>query len=202
MSDLVLIRWSKRATITAGVLWPLVLGIVLFIGVLTGAIEDVEPMGPRGILGLATAFYVPAIVLMFALAGVCARYKEQWRAFGQIGLIFALIALVILPISGAEAMGSGQISPMAPMEEAAILAVVLGSTILGIGFVLFGLAAVRTDTPSRQFGGILIGVGLFQPLILLAPDGFNVIAYSLGWLVLGWVLPAAKENAPQPGGAA
>ena len=75
--------------------------------------------------------------------------------------------------------------------------VIIGSAVLGAGFVLFGLAALRSNAPSRWFGAILIGIGLFQPSILLV-SVLRVLAYSLGWVVLGWALPPAGQ-VPFPG---
>ena len=198
MSDSVLIRWSKRAAITAGVLWPLVCSIVFLVQALTGALYDSSPPKETvdlATLGIASAFYIPFVVLMLSLAGVYARYKEQWRVLGQVGLIVALIALAVIPIAGAAALdGSVQDFEPSEMGRLGTLAVVLATTVLGVGFVVFGLAALRSNTPSRWFGAILIGIGLFQPLILLPPV-LRMLAYTVGWVVLGWALPAAKGNA-------
>ena len=192
MSHAVLSRWSKRAAIIAGVLWPVVFSVLLVIFGLTGRLEDQSPpteMVDLETLGLALAFYVPFTIMMLSLAGVSSRYKDQWRVLGKLGCALALIGLAVVPFAGAASLvGTPQGFEPSEMGRLGTLGTVLGTIVLGIGFLLFGIAALRSGTPSRRFGIILIGIGLFQPLILLV-SVLRVLAYSLGWIVLGWALP-------------
>ena len=200
MSHSVLIRWSKRAAIIAGLLWPAVFSALLVIlGVITGRMEDQSPpteLVDLETLGLALAFYVPFTIMMLSVAGVSSRYKDQWRVLGKLGCALALIGLAVVPFAGAASLvGTPQGFEPSALGRLGTLAVVLGTITLGLGFVLFGLAALRSGTPSRRFGIILIGIGLFQPLILLV-SVLRVVAYSLGWIVLGWALPHAESVTP------
>ncbi len=198
MSDSVLVPRSKRAAITAGVLWPVVFSILLVILGVTGAFEDPSPPKERvdlATLGFALVFYVPFSLMMLAVIRVSSRYKDRWRVLGKLGCGFALIGLAIVPFAYAAYLGgTPQGFEHSQMGRLGTLGVVLGTIVLGIGFVLLGLAALRTETPSRRFGHILIGIGVFQPLILMVPV-LRVLAYSLGWVVLGWALPEAAAEA-------
>ncbi len=199
MSRVVLIRWSKRAAIIAGVLWPVVfLALLVILGVITGRMEDQSPpteMVDLETLGWALAFYVPFTVMMLSVAGVSSRYKDQWRVLGKLGCALALIGLAVVPFAGAaHLVGTPQGFEPSGMGRLGELGTVLGTIVLGIGFVLFGAAALRSGTPSRWFGIILIGIGLFQPLILLV-SVLRVLAYSLGWIVLGLALRPVEDVA-------
>ena len=197
MSDSVLILWSKRAAIIAGVLWPVVFTATLLIVAFTGGMEGPPPkiVDPE-ILGLALAFSLPFTIMMLSVAGVSRRYGDSWGALGKLGCALALIGLAVVPFTGTAAMvGTPQDFEATEFGRLGTLAVVLGTILLGIGFVLFGLAALRSGTPSRRLGIILIGIGLFQPLILLV-SVLRVLAYSLGWIVLGWALPHPEAVTP------
>ena len=196
MSNSVLIHWSKRAAIIAGILWPLVFVIVLLITQITGNTEGSSPP-PESFdvmsLGIAAAFYIPFIVMMVSLVGVHARYKERWRVLGKLGLTFALISLAVIPLAGAAGLvGTPQGFDPSSIGRVGIFVAVLGNVVLGAGFIMLGLAAFRSGVPSRRFGAILIGIGLFQASILLV-SVLRVLAYSLGWIVLGWALPPAHQ---------
>ena len=197
MSDAALVRWSKPAAIASGVLWPVMVTVVLFASVATGAMEDSTPPPETinlRILSMAAAFYVPGIVLMLTFVGVRARYKEQWKTLGRIGLIFALVASAVVPFAAAAALGgSSQAFDDSIISVWGLRAVILGSVVLGIAFILFGIAAIRSNTPSRRFGGVMIMLGLFQPLILVV-SVFRLLAYSVGWVILGLFLPSAKQH--------
>ena len=172
------------------------LALLLAILVSTGAIAEPPPADTLHLwtLGVATALYVPFIIMMLSLAGMYARYREQWGGLGQIGLTLVLVGLVVVPLAGAAgALGTAPGSEPSAAGRVGSLVAILGTTALGAGFAAFGLAALRSGIPSRWFGGVLIGIGLFQPLILLV-SVLRVLAYSLGWIVLGWALPPTGQT--------
>lgn len=196
MPDPVLIRWSKRAAIIAGVSFPVVFGIALAIVVFTGGMEGPPPERvDLEILGLALAFYLPFTIMMLSILGCWRRYADSWGAVGRLGCVLALIGLAVVPFTGAAAL-VGTPQDYAPTEWGRLgtIAVILGTITLGVGFLVLGIAAVRSATPSRRFGMILIGVGLFQGLILLVSVA-RVLAYSLGWIAFGLALPAVEGKA-------
>lgn len=197
MSDSTLISWSRKAAIVAGVSWPVVFVALLLIYMFVGALDPVAP--PKETidletLGVASAFYVPFAVMGLALAGARLRWGEAWGLSGRLGFALALMGLVIFPIAYAAYIGGApqDVEPSA-MGRLGEVGFYLGGGFLSAGFLSYGLAAVRTATPSRRFGWTLIGAGALQGLVLPV-SVLRVLGFSLAWIVIGLALPALERD--------
>ena len=187
-----LVRWSKPTAVLAGLSWPLVFGGSLVVAVAAGQLEDSSPP-PEGLTAafwaLASAFSVPAGLLILAVMGLHARYREHWGIWSSLALATAVAASGVLPFAAAAYFsGSPQAFEPSSLGDFGATTTIVGTVVLGASFVVLGAAALRSRTPSARLGVVLVAAGLFQPLILYMPV-LRVLAYSVGWLAIGLALP-------------
>ena len=155
MSTANLIRWSGMASLLAGVLQ--ILGAFLHP---TG--EDLAAINTSNWVPAHLALWVSAILILLGLVGLYTRQAEKTGWLGLAGFVLAFIGIavgggllaivsIIIPLIASE---SPTLITQAMTPPAFLLPVVaLG---FGLGFILFGVATMRSGVLPRWAGLLLI----------------------------------------------
>lgn len=194
-----IIRWSGLASILAGVLYAAAAAI-------HPAAEDAAAIltpawVPAHMLGA-----VSAICMLFGFAGLYARMAEKagWAGFTGFVLVFIGSSLLM-----AEEFQSASIAPLVAAQAPAIIAASANSSsalLFGVvflvgfslGFLLFGIAVMRSSVLPRGSGLLLIA-GLLLTFGGQAAHSIGVIAAVVLGLGLAWMGAALwSEKRPQP----
>lgn len=153
----ILERWTKRAFVTAGVL---LLGTAVLFGLTSFTGVDL-PAWWTGLSGV--------VALLAAFAGLAALYpgladRSPRLARAALGSVtVGAIAIVAFPLCQlAETSGIGL-----PAPPVVLLLVFMGATVLG--FLLFGVACLRTGVYSNAVGVLLVAI-VSSFLVLFAGD--------------------------------
>ena len=156
--------------------------------------------------------------LLLAFWGLLGLHIYQRERAGRLGLAAFALALCgtvllagslfteafVLPLIAAR--GEALLDPSGPLFGAKLftLPVLIAGVSFYLGYLLVGLATLRAGRLPRHAGLVLsIGAPLAILLRLLAPASgiasLGVIAFSLGYMVLGYVLLAGPgRNPSQP----
>jgi hypothetical protein len=194
-------RWAGPLSVAAAVLTVLSQVLRLGVGLM---VDDSAPTV------LHTATYVLALlglcVLMLALTAI---YTGAVSAYGRLGFVGYLTAFLgtllvagdwwfeafVVPTIAAEAPEVLERSPGGSVLAGAI--VTLG--VYSVGWVLFGLATLRTGLFPRPAAVLLLVGGLAGPLALSTPYQIP-LAVAVGWI--GYALsraPRGPDTAPAAG---
>lgn len=154
--------WSATAFLVGGLLWlfdTTLLGIELFAGV--SILGTPGPLNP--VLYLSGT--VAAIV---GLLGFYPKLADRMPRLARVGGGIIALVGVAIPLLLMWFIAANILNQPDPPFALLIL------TILGValGFVLFGIAGVRTGVPSRTVGFLLL----------------TVVATIIGWIALGIVV--------------
>ena len=153
---------SAAAFLVGGLLWLLdttLLGIELFAGV--SILGTPGPLNPILYISGTVAACVGLLGVAPALADRAPRMARV--SGGVVALAGTVIALLLLWFVAVTILNR-------PDPPFALL--ILGILGAALGFVLFGLAVVRTGVPSRAVGALLLAV----------------VATIAGWILLGLVV--------------
>lgn len=138
---------STTAFLTGGILFVVNIGILLAYS--SGGSEDLLLLG-QGFIGLGwTAGFV-------GLLGLYPRLAERSKWLPRIGAVLAIVGLVALGTMAVSAFLYYADIPGGSFED--IVPVFLVGVILGcvLGFLLFGIASLRTDVYSQRLGVLLL----------------------------------------------
>lgn len=171
--------WSPTLFLVAGPLVLVVLTVEL-IRWLTGVtIPEVAywPLFPLG-MGLSL---VGLIGLYPSLVGRARRLALTGLALGLLGVVALLGGTAVLVVTAPPGPYPGNLGVPG-------IAFLLGLLVFVPAFGLYGVAALRTGTPSRRIGALLLVVSLVQFVELLGalfvfPSADGAIAYSASYLL-------------------
>jgi hypothetical protein len=157
------------------------------------------------------------VALLLAFWGLVGLHIYQRERAGRLGLVAFALALCgtvllagslfteafVLPLIAAR--GEALLNPSGPLFGAKLftLPVLIAGASFYLGYLLVGLATLRAGRLPRHAGLVLsIGAPLAILLRLLTPASgiasIGVIAFSLGYMVLGYVLLAGPGRNPLP----
>lgn len=197
------VRWSGRCWMAAGVLilaelaHPDALGIGF-------AASSRQPLWPA----LHLAWVLAAVLTLFGLAGLMARYGA---ALGRLGVAGAVLVVPGLVVAAGLFLAEAFVFPVLARENPALLdldGALLGSPALRlagglaglwfIGLVLVGVAVERARVLPR-FAGMLLAVAtvlfaaLEGPFVPVAGD-LAVVVFSAAQVWLGGALVRAGQS--------
>ncbi len=193
--------WVRRSGLLAmlgGALWMVSWTSNAFTADGTRAVMGLSERGWRTVLNPALLF------LMAGLAGLQARQPGRGKA-QKTGFITGVIGLVLMIVGNVA-----EFWVLEPADHRGWHTFLTGVVILGMGSLLFGLAALRVGIlprlgtwllilwfPVGLFGLLLRTVGLPRLVEFLAGTGFFLF-FGLSWILLGYALWSEK-NERQPG---
>lgn len=148
----------------------------LFLAAAPMVLIAVTLAGLRGFTSFSVPYIVfwPFLPLGFAvslvgLAGLHPRLVDNAPSSAKIGTGFAVfgaglllagsVGLLLLTPSGPYPENLGSLGPLFFFGFIAVIP----------AFATYGIASLRTATPSQQFGGLLLGVGLLQFVNMFGP---------------------------------
>ena len=164
-------RWSATAFLIAGAFF---IGFVVRNGIIAFGDGFSETMT----VALYVVFIVPAEVAAYiGLLGLYPRLSDHAARLTGAGAVFITIAGVAI-IGFGGGVGSALLAAGAP-EPPAIAQLLLPVTLLTtiVGFVLFGVASLRTRIPSRMAGFLL----LVPPTTYILMMAGMIVGYTPGW---------------------
>jgi len=192
-----LIRWGALGALLAALA-----GIALFIVHVATVRQAPEGLLSASTFGMPTSYLiVPAVILgavgmLGGLVGLHARQAMLYGKLGTIGFWAAFMGFaMLLTLLGGNSIGNllfpmGSTPPPFSGYLSLIIALVsygLGLLAMLVGFVLLGIATLRARVLPHWCGAALIVV-LPVSVALQAVISGGWIAFSLFWLVLGYVL--------------
>jgi len=199
--------WSGLSFLVAGLLF-MVVSLVHAPHLTVAAVELSSP-------GWVLTHVLLMAALLLAFWGLVGLHIYQRERAGRLGLVAFALALCgtvllagslfteafILPLIAAR--GEGLLDPSGPLFGAKLftLPVLIAGASFYLGYLLVGLATLRAGRLPRHAGLVLsIGAPLAILLRLLAPAtgvaSIGVIAFSLGYMVLGYVLLVGPGRNP------
>ncbi len=176
-----LLRWCGMALVAAGVL--MVVATMLHPSSETATTIIASEVG----LVAAHFFYTLAwLLVLLGLPGLYVSHRGGMRRLGLIGFLTAFAGTYLIAVGG----NFGFFAPVLAKEAPAVLdaiaqywpvAVINGLAAIAfmIGYVLFGVAMIRTATLPR-WAGILVAVGAPAHLLGL---GISVLVSTAAWPV-------------------
>ena len=206
------VRWSGRCWMAAGVLLLAELAHPDALGIGFAASSS-QPLWPA----LHVAWVLAAVLTLFGLAGLMARYGA---ALGRLGVAGAVLAVPGLVVAAGLFLTEAFVFPVLARENPALLDIdgaLLGSPALRltgglaglwfVGLVLIGVAVERARVLPR-FTGMLLAVAtvlfgaLEGPFLPVAGDlavvGFSAAQIWLGALLARGVSRATARRARRP----
>lgn len=194
-----LIKWSGLASVLAGVLYA-------FAALIHPAGEDVASIlmpawVPAHILGAASAIF-----MLFGFVGLYARQAEKAGWVGLTGFVLVFVGSAFLM---AEEFQSVVFSPIAAVKAPTLIEEstnsgsipVFGLVFLvsfALGFILFGIATMRSGVLPRWSGLVLI-MGLLLTFGGQISHGVGIIAAIVIGGSLAWMGYALWSEKPQVG---
>jgi|WetSurMetagenome_2_1015567.scaffolds.fasta_scaffold24800_2 hypothetical protein len=201
--------WSGLSFLVAGLLF-MVVSLVHAPHLTVAAAELSSP-------GWVLIHVLLMAALLLAFWGLVGLHIYQRERAGRLGLVAFALALCgtvllagslfteafVLPLIAVG--GEGLLGPSGTLFGAKLftLPVLIAGASFYLGYLLVGLATLRAGRLPRHAGLVLsIGAPLAILLRLLAPASgiasIGVIAFSLGYMVLGYVLLAGPGRDPLP----
>ena len=196
MSTSSITRWASATSITASIVIVLSQGLRLAIG-LAGESDSAQLTHTLtyglALLGMST--------LLLALTAIYAHESAQSGRLGLVGYLLAFLGTTlvagdwwfeafVVPTIAAEAPELLKQSPTGSLLIGAIATVGFYTA----GWLLFGLATLRTKTRPRLASALVITGGLLGPLALTTPYQIP-LAVGIGWI--GYSLDRA-HGGPNP----
>lgn len=187
-------QWRSTAFLIAGLLF--VLDALLVAGIIVALGERYMTLGQAFVGAAWTAAFL-------GLFGLYPELVERSRRLTQAGAVCAAIGTVVFVVMGVASLVyfagvvDGSLESLVPVF---LPGVIVGSI---VGFLLFGAASLRTDTPSRAVGVLL----LLPALIVVLNIGTGiagissqeatlavVIGQALAHLALGYSLRSSRRT--------
>lgn len=185
-------RWGGLAALIAGVLLVVSEFLRLY----------VDSVGPSfygsifafdGVLGILLA-----VLVQLGLVGLYARQAGAAGVLGLVGFVLAFIGVQLsMGASFVDAFVKPVIWPWEDPEyfERTVASLAIFAPGFVLGWVLFGVATLRTRIYPRASAGLLIAGALI--LLLPLPLGGIIFAVAVAWM--GYVLFTGRgEEAPRP----
>ena len=163
--------------------------------------------GTRAVMGLSERGWRTLLnpVLLFFMAGLAGLYVKQAGRMGKAGLIIGEVGLMVTIVGNVV-----EFWVLGPADHRGWHLFLTGLVILGIGSLLFGLAALRAGRLPRLGIWLLL---LWFPMVLLgllsrtlglprfiATLGaglgfvFFFVFFGLSWILLGYALWSEKKE--------
>ena len=183
MSSSALIRWSGLASVLGGMLWAVLGPLTLF-----AAESPILGLGEIDFIRLLAA---PLLLLLIGFLGVHRQHIGRFRWLGWTGFVVAFLGLTLLLIGTV-------IQAWINILRGGYLAL-LGSFVLGLGLVLFGIATIRAKVLPGWLRAVPLLLGVVSPtqyffiglgsLIFGELPGLVLWGlFGLGWVLLGYAL--------------
>jgi hypothetical protein len=204
--------WSGLSFLVAGLLF-MVLSLVHAPHTSVTAAELSRP-------GWVLIHVLLMVALMLAFWGLVGLHIYQRERAGRLGLVAFALALCGTVLLAGSLFTEAFVLPLIMVGDRALLdptgplfgtnlftlPVLIAGASFYLGYLLVGLATLRAGKLPRHAGLVLsIGAPLVILLRLLAPGAgiasIGVVAFSLGYIVLGYVLltgPGQVARQPQP----
>ncbi len=186
------VRWGGLAALLAGVLLVVSELLRLYIDLIDANLYR-SIFVFNGVLGLLLS-----VLVQLGLVGLYARQAGTARTLGLVGFVLAFVGVNLsMGASFVDAFAKPVVWPWEDPEyfERTVAALAIFAPGFVLGWVLFGVAALRTRVYPRASVMLLIVGALI--LLLPLPLGGIVFAAALAWM--GYVLFTARdEEAPQP----
>ncbi len=193
----------------------LVAGLLFMVASLAHAphttVAAVELSSPGWVL-IHVLLMVALLLAFWGLVGLHIYQREQAGRLGLVAFALALCGTVLLTgslfteafvLPLITARDQALLDPAGPLFGASLftLPVLIAGASFYLGYLLVGLATFRAGRLPRHAGLVLsIGAPLAILLRLLAPASgiasIGVIAFGLGYMVLGYVLLAGPGRVP------
>jgi hypothetical protein len=185
-----LVRWGALGALLAGVAW-----IASFVVVVVDfATRGLVPIFGFPYSDLGRTIYVIVLTSVpWGLVGLHARQKTRYGWLGTAGFLVAYVGSMLALVGlGLVWLFRGNVLGQEPAITLGLSGMVIGSTLLGVGFLLLGVATLRASELPRWCGGVLIFAFVAVLGSLASPvslGGYVVMAVlGLVWLALGHVL--------------
>lgn len=186
------VRWGGLAALLAGVLLVVSELLRLYIDLINPNLYS-SIFVFNGVLGLLLS-----VLVQLGLVGLYARQAGTAGTLGLVGFVLAFVGVNLsMGASFVDAFAKPVVWPWEDPEyfERTVAALVIFAPGFVLGWVLFGVAALRTRVYPRASAMLLIAGALI--LLLPLPLGGIVFAAALAWM--GYVLFTGRgEEAPQP----
>jgi hypothetical protein len=192
MSSQDLIRWSGLAAMVAGALW--VVGDLLNLTLLFSPEPFSEEAQTGSYIFRQTLFLLGVMLLLVGLVGL---YARQSQAAGALGLVGFLVAFAGTVLVAGFLWASIFIAPAVAVEAPEFLdagsppGLFLALVTCGVGWLLFGIAALRARVYPRWATILLIGGAVI--FVLPLPLTAIVLSVAVGWM--GFHLFTGREAA-------
>ncbi len=189
------VRGSGLLAMLGGALWIVSWTSNAFTADGTRAVLGLSERGWRTVLNPALFFFIAA------LAGLYAKQSERMGKVGKAGLFLGVPGLMLTIVGNVA-----EFWVLKPADHRGWHIFLAGVVILGIGTLLFGLAALaagrfpRLGTwlltlwfPVGLLGLLLRALGLPGGVEFLAGTGFFLF-FGLSWILLGYALWSEKHE--------
>lgn len=191
MSSSTVIRWGGLAGVLGGALWS-VLGPLTLVAA-ESPILGLDENDYTGLLAVA------ALLLLISLVGLHVQHSGRFRWLGWTGSAISFLGLALLATGTA-------VQAWINLLRGGYLAL-LGSFVLGLGLMLFGIATIRAKVLPGWLRAAPLLLGILSPMqyifigiaSLIFGDGPGLVLwvlFGLGWASLGHAL---WSDAPEPG---
>ena len=198
-----LVRLGGLAAVTAGVLLLILDAWGLVLELLGAYPENFSEEAVTSTYAVQSAMWlIGALLLLVAVVGLHARQSEAVGALGLVGFLAALIGTGLLvgvfwtnafipPALAAEAPAVLDAAPAGSLA----FGFILSTTVVGLGWALFGVGMLRARVYPRV-ATILLIIGALLVIVPLPATGF-VLEAALIWL--GITSLRAEGRAPATG---
>src|SRR5215217_7773683 len=160
-----LLRWCGLALVAAGVL--MVVATLLHPSRETAT--TIVASEPR-LVAAHVAYTLAWLLVLFGLPGLYAAQRGGMGRLGLVGFLTAFAGTYLIAVTG----NFGFLAPVLAKQSPAVLDSInqylpvviingLAAILFMIGYVLFGVAMIRSATPPR-WAGLLVAVGASDPL--------------------------------------
>jgi hypothetical protein len=164
------------------------------------------PLTPGGFTVIQLWFFIHHIGLLAGLYGLWRSGVVGTRLLGRIGAWVAIAGMALLALTELVAISAAELARSNP--QAAMIEALYGipSSLVGLGLILAGIAAIRAGTWRgwRRVLPLLLGVYVFVPLTPALFASFvlarlAIAGWMLGFSFLGWgLIKTARETPAAP----
>ena len=185
-----LVRWGALGALLAGAALMMSFMIVIADFVDSGL---VPVFGfPYSDLG-RTTYVVALMSILWGLVGLHARQEKRYGWLGATGFLVAYVGGTLALVGlGLIWLFRGDVLGQEPAITLGLSGMVAGLTLLGVGFLLLGIATLRASALPGWCGVTLIiaFIAILVSVAFPASPGSYAVMFVLGlvWLALGYVL--------------
>lgn len=198
MLSLNLVRWSGLAAVVGGVLYILAELLDIYNFLLSGE-EEFSAVAATASYAVETwLFLLGHVLVLFGLFGLYVRQSEATEPLLRVGFLVAFLGTaLVVGASWADTFVVPILADAAPelLDAGPPLGYVLSFGIFAIGWVLFGVAALRARVYPR-WAALLLIVGA---VLSLLPLPLSVAPFGVAVAWMGSTLLAGRDtSAEQP----